>query len=163
MQLKKALQKAIDYEQKGYEVYSDRADKISNKVMKDTFSYLAEQELLHKKVIEEFAEKNSFNIESEQESDAIQFFNTTIKDFREELDLSDDEQDIYKKALELEKASFDYYSDLLEESEDESTRKFFKFLKEQENIHFEMLQKAYWFIKDPEGFFAEEEKWFVEG
>jgi hypothetical protein len=34
---------------------------------------------------------------------------------------------------------------------------------QQENAHYLLVQNAYNYIKNPEHFFAEEEKWIVEG
>ena len=42
-------------------------------------------------------------------------------------------------------------------------KKFFAFLMEQENAHYEFVQKTYDFIKDPTAFYSEEEGWMAEG
>ncbi len=47
--------------------------------------------------------------------------------------------------------------------EKEELKGFFNWLMGQENAHYELIQKAYDFIKDPVGFYTEEEAWMVDG
>ena len=163
MDLKKALQTALDFEQKGCDIYKETAEKTSNPIVKKTFSYLAEQEVNHIEEIKEYIEQNKIELKGDKLEDTKKFFSMTMKDFKEKTELSDDDLKAHETALELEQKSYDFYKEQHDKTKDEEAKKFFKFLMEQENAHYELIQKAYDYIKDPVGFYSEEEAWTVDG
>ncbi|OQX53807.1 MAG: hypothetical protein B5M53_06545, partial [Candidatus Cloacimonas sp. 4484_209] len=60
--LKKALEAALKLEDKGYSYYIDIAQKAKNPLTKNLFAALAEQELQHKKRINELYKESSVDI-----------------------------------------------------------------------------------------------------
>ncbi len=163
MELKEALQTALDFEKKGEKIYKDTAAITKNPIVKKTFSYLAEQELNHINEIEEYIEKNKIEMKGDKLEDTKRFFTMTVNEFKEKTELSDDDLNAHKTALELEQSSYDFYKEQFEQADDAELKKFFKFLMEQENNHYVLIQKAYEYIKDPSDFYAEEEHWVLEG
>jgi rubrerythrin len=163
--LKKALQTALDFERKGHDIYKQIAEKTSNPIVKRIFNYLAGQELNHINEIKEFIQKENPKIElkGDRLEDTKKFFSTTVEEFKEKTELSDNDLKAHESALELEQSSYDFYKEQLGKVQDKNTKKFFKFLMEQENSHYVLIQKAYYYIKDPAGFYTEEEKWILEG
>lgn len=167
MDLKQALQTALDFEQKGHTIYGETANNTKNPIVAKTFKYLADQELIHIEEIKEYIEKLNNGKEVELKGDNLQqtkeFFTTTVKEFKEKTELSDDDIKAHETALELEQNAYDFYKEQLNNTQDEELKKLFKWLMDQENAHYELIQKAYDFIKDPAAFYSEEEAWMVDG
>ncbi|MFH0875691.1 MAG: ferritin family protein [archaeon] len=165
MDLAQELSKAIDFEQKGHDIYTNASKSTKNELVKKTFGYLAEQEIFHKKAIESYAKKNIADIKLAGDSSkkTEEFFNMTIKEFSKKSTLSKDDIIAHETALHLEKSSYDYYKDLYTKSKELAAKNFFKFLMEQEEAHYELIEKAYYYISDPIGYEAHEERWFPEG
>lgn len=165
MELKKALQTALSFEKKGYDIYDETAQSTTNEIVKKTFSYLAEQENIHVKEIKMFIEKEhpEFKNLGDKPEKTKQFFTTTIKKFKKQTTLSNSDIKAYETALTLEKSAYDFYKKEQTNSNDENTKKFFKFLMEQENAHYIFLSKTYEYIKDPAGFHLKHESWIFEG
>lgn len=165
MKLNEALQTAIDFEQKGYDIYVETSQSTKNPIVAQTFTYLAEQEIKHKKAIENFLSKKhpELKISLDTREQMKEFFTTTVSSFKEKTRLSQDDESAHKAALDLEKSSYEFYKAECDKSDDESVKKFLTFMMKQEQNHYDLIEKAFWFVRDPEGFYAEEEQWFVEG
>tara|TARA_Y100000310_G_C20431533_1_gene691712 strand:+ start:336 stop:848 length:513 start_codon:yes stop_codon:yes gene_type:complete len=166
-ELKETFQTAYEFEIKGKEIYESTANSTKNPIIAKTFRYLADQEQLHANEIKEYKEKLDQGISIEVRSDAPEetkrFFSMTVEEFKEKTELTEDDKEAHKVALELEQKAYDFYKEQHEKATDEKLKKFLRFLMTQENTHFELIQKAFEFIKDPAAFYAEEEKWMAEG
>ena len=165
MNLKKALQTALDFEKRGREVYQKAASNTKNPLVKKIFSYLSDQELNHIYEIKEFIEWEHPDIDLKGDTmEGVQdFFKKEMKNFKKKTTLSDDDIKAYEAGLELEKTAYNYYKENSAMVDDSDVIKFFKFLMEQENAHYELISKAYEYAKNPVGFYTEEEGWVVEG
>ena len=163
MELKKALQTALDFEEKGHHIYEEVSNKTENQIVEKTFRYLANQELIHIEVIKEYIKEEKIELKGDKLKETKKFFSTTIRKFKEKTELSNDDLKAHETALELEQKSYDFYKEQREKTADKDLNKFFSFLMEQENNHYGLVQKAYNYIKNPDAFYAEEEKWVVEG
>lgn len=161
--IKKALQTALDFEEKGHHIYEGISTKTENPIVAKTFRYLANQELIHIEVIKEYMEKEKIELKGDKLKETKKFFSMTVKEFKERAELSDDDLKAHETALELERRSYDFYKTQSEKTANKELKKFLRFLMEQENNHYEFVQKTYEFIKNPAGFYTEEEKWLVEG
>ena len=181
MELKKALQTALDFEEKGHHIYEEVSNKTENQIVEKTFRYLANQELIHIEVIKEYMKEEKIELKGDKLKETKKFFSMTVGKFKEmletqsvskhtqkssisdETELSDDDLKAHETALELEQKSYDFYKEQREKTADKDLKKFFGFLMEQENAHYMLVQKAYDYMKNPDAFYAEEEKWVVEG
>lgn len=167
MDLKEALQTALDFEKKGNKIYEEVSNNSENKIVSKTFRYLADQELVHITEIEEYIHIINNGEEIELKGDKLEdtkkFFSMNIKEFREKTGLSNDDLKAHETALELEKKSYEFYKEQSDKTDDAKAKRFFSWIMEQENAHYQLIQNAYEYIKNPEQFFAEEEKWIVEG
>jgi len=166
MDLKQALKTALDFEQKGHDLYEETSNNTKNPIVAKTFRYLANQELFHIEEIKEHIEQLN-NGKIELKGDTLEktkeFFTTTVKEFKEKIGLSDSDMNAHETALELEQSAYDFYKKQHSTVESMELKNFFKWLMDQENAHYELIRKAYDFIKDPAAFFAEEEAWMVDG
>ncbi|MEM4261063.1 MAG: ferritin family protein [Candidatus Woesearchaeota archaeon] len=165
MKIKKALQTALGFEEKGNKLYLEVAKKTKNEIVKETFMYLANQEYLHIKEIKEFIEKEhpNINLLGDNPHETKEFFDTTISKFKKKITLNKTDIKVYETALNLEKSSYNFYKQEFNKANDEKTRKFFKFLMAQESAHYTLLSNTYNYIKDPANFYMEEEGWIFEG
>lgn len=167
MNMKEALQTALDFEESGYKIYEGTSKKTENPIVARTFKYLANQELVHIAEIKEYMKRlndgHDIKLKGDKIEDTKKFFSMTVKEFKQKTELSDDDIEAHKTALELEKKSYEFYEKQHEQTDDPELKKFFKFLMEQENAHYQLIQNAYNYIQNPEHFFAEEEKWIVDG
>lgn len=163
MEIKKALKTALDFEQKGHKIYEDTANKTENQIVEKTFRYLANQELIHIEVIKEYIKEEKIELKGDKLKDTKKFFSMTVAKFKKMAELSGDDLKAHETALELEQKSYNFYKEQGEKTDDKDLKKFFSFLMEQENAHYMLVQKAYNYMKNPDAFYAEEEKWVVEG
>jgi len=163
MELKKALKTALDFEEKGHRIYEETANNTKNPIVAKTFRYLAEQELNHINEIKGYIDKEKIELKGDKPKDTKQFFSMTTKEFKKKTELSGDDVKAHETALELEQNAYGFYEEQHGKTSNKELKKFFKFLMEQENAHYELIQKAYEFIKNPVGFYTEEEKWMADG
>lgn len=166
MELLQALKTAIDFEEKGYEIYSQASKKSKNSLTKKTFEYLAKQEKNHIKNIQFYIKKESIDKKNlgDTVKDTQAFFGLSIKDFEKKAQIfSNDEIKLYESAMSLEQASYDFYKAQKEKAKTKEAKKFFEYLLTQENAHFELLQKTLDFLKDPKNYFSKNESWMFEG
>ncbi len=178
MNLKQAFQAALDFEQKGHKIYKETAANTKNPIVAKTFSYLASQELMHIRNIREYMGNTGKEVNSLKEAepgDSEKFFSTTIRKFKEKTELSKDDLKAHETALQLEKDSYDFYEHQYNKikdnknpetqgnKENKESKGFLSWLMKQENAHYELIQKAYSFIKNPVAFYTEEEKWIADG
>lgn len=163
MEPKQSFQKALVFEQKGYDIYKDAARKTKNPIVAKTFSYLADQELSHIEDIKDYLEKEQVEFKGESPNHSKEFFSMAAKEFSKKAKLSDDDLKAHETALQLEKESYNFYKEQYSSTKDAELKRFFKFMMEQENAHYELIQKAYGYIKNPAAFYAEEERWMAEG
>ncbi len=161
MDMNELIKAAIDFEDKGRSAYLEAAGRTRSNVMKQTWEFLAKEELKHKEAILSYIEEHKLSF-SPGEVDPEAFFDSTIEEFKEDVQLTKSDEEAYKLACELEKESYDYYKGLLDEADGEA-KKLLTMLKDAEAKHYELINKSYWYVKDPEGFYAKEEKWFIEG
>ena len=167
MELKQALQTALDFEKTGHSIYEGAANKTKNPIVEKTFRYLASQELIHIEEIQMYIENLDnglhVNLKGDKLEDTQQFFNTNVITFKGKTDLSDDDIKAHERGLELEGGAYDFYKEQYQKSDKPEIKKLFEWLMMQENAHYELIRKAYDYIKNPIGFYTEEEKWIADG
>lgn len=167
MDLKKSFQTALTFEQKGHKIYEEISNNTENPIVAKTFRYLADQELIHIEEIKEYIKKldngHRVKLKGDTLEDTKHFFTTTVKEFKEKTELSDDDIKAHETALELEQKSYTFYKEQHDATNDTEAKKFFKWLMKQENSHYELVQKSYDYLKNPAAFYTEQEKWMADG
>ncbi|MFH1505470.1 MAG: ferritin family protein [archaeon] len=167
-----ALKTALDNELKTHMFYVDAEKKAKSKFSKKTFSFLAEQELGHIQKIKKFikgADKKIDQIDIDMEvaemffKKSKDFFESTVEHFKQKLKADDSDLNIYKVGKEIEQSGFDFYKKAFEDANTENLKAFFKFLMEQEQLHYQLLENSLDYIENPEGFFFDQENWNFEG
>jgi rubrerythrin len=163
-EMKKAFTEALEFEKNGYKIYEETSKTTFNPIVKKIFSFLAEEELNHIRVIDDYLKENNLEINfGKMPNEVKDFFNMTIDEFKTGIEFTNDDILAYEKAMQLEKSGHDFYLTKANETNNSELKDFFMFLVDQEKSHYIMLEKNLKFIKNPENFFSEEEEWNFEG
>ena len=154
-----AFKTALDFEKKGYEIYTDAAKKAKNKFLSRVFLYLADQEKIHIDSIKECLKEQKIRLSGDSLEDTKKFFSTTIDEFKDKLELCDTDKELYETALGLEKDSYDYYCEWSKKISTPELSEFLKFLMIQEKIHIDLIQKTCDCLGTPGQISLKMEKW----
>ena len=166
------LKEALNMEKKGYDFYRDISKKAKNEVTKKTFSFLADQEMLHVEEINNFynAHKEKGEFPSlvlagfdESRTEALDIFSKSIKELSEKIDSSDDDKKACEFAMEFEKNGYKYYEDMFKTTQDENLKQLLQFLLNEENKHYETISDLHTYISDSQNWFMYEEGSFPQG
>ncbi len=170
--MENALKKALEMEEKGEDFYKDVSKKCKNPVTRKTFSFLADNELLHidsiKKFYNSMKEKKEFpsldldKLHDKRTSD-LKIFSETINNLKEKIKPSDDDKKACEFAMDFENKGYKYYENMLKSVSDPKLTKFLKFLLEEESRHYEGIERLYRYITDSENWFMYEEGSFPQG
>lgn len=164
MDMKGSVKMAIDNEVKGREMYMEFARRAKNPVTKKTFEYLAEEELKHIDKIKELTESNKApEMETISYDQVKTLFEQSVRHFEKQVKPGSDDLEAHKVAMDLERKSVELYERLSKAAEDGKVKEFFGKLAGEEKLHFDLIQKAFNFISDPEGWYAGEEGRVMEG
>ena len=166
-----ALKLALHNELKSYDFYKAAEKKAKSNFSKKTFSFLAEQELGHIDMIKEFIEDSEEHVDADVQMESKEdffekskdFFENTIRHFAQKLKADKTDLNIYTVAMEIETSGFEYYKKALEKAKTKNLKIFFRFLMEQEQFHYQLLENSYSYLNNPQGFFFNQENWNFEG
>ncbi|MBU0573699.1 MAG: ferritin family protein [Candidatus Margulisbacteria bacterium] len=173
--LKADTKLAIELEKKGYEFYTQAANKVQNPLAKSTLESLAQRELVHLEKVKEFYK----NLTGEQKlpegwlkdveipptkGQLLKPILLKLKDsLDKKIETREDINKAYKIAEQLERDSYALYDSIAKESPDDTTKKFYAALATEENEHFEILDETLQYLNNPGDWFKKEERWIVEG
>jgi rubrerythrin len=158
------LQKSIQLEKEGYAYYLESSKRISNSVGKRMLERLAQDEKNH---IQRFTEMYiAFTNENVDKTEITKLEPTTFEAvfnrLKEQLDGAVDElgetgvddAEILEMALDLETTTRLFYKEASEKADDPKIKEFYSLLAEEEQYHYNALQKALEFLEDPSLFFG---------
>lgn len=167
MEIIEALKTALENEIAGEEFYKKTANEAKDEFSKSTFNHLAKDELVHISRIKEFikdekASEIEDEIKNRNPKSGLNFFRLSEEKFKETGDKFEGDFKAYEFAIGLEKKSYEFYKELFEKTEDAVAKEFFKFLMKEEKVHKKILEEALDFLKDPEDYFLDTEKWHFD-
>ncbi len=162
-----ALEFAIDLEQKGQKMYLSAIQKAKDPHTKDTLQFLADEEVSHIEKIEKFNQallgKGDFDVQKECQTDLPQrtkeYIDKVTREKGEKVTFESTDIEVYNLALDMEKSSYDLYKDAFEKNSDENLKKFFNFLMQEEQIHYDLLAASKKYLQDPSYYFEEFGGW----
>ncbi|MCX5993354.1 MAG: ferritin family protein [Chloroflexi bacterium] len=164
--LKFALQMEID----GKKFYAMAARESSDRVGRDLYSWLAEQEGLHYKRFEEIytaltAEKGwpAAGVNPAKPVKMGTLFSGLIREAAKPAGAGAAEIGSADKAIEMEIKSRDYYRQRADESSSDAEKKFFRAIAAEEQGHYLALIDYREYITDPDGWFTRTEHHLLEG
>lgn len=140
--IQEVIAKAIDFEQDAYEFYTKAIQMVRGRHIKEALKDLADQEVEHKIKLENLRDGNL--------DAAVPATTTNIQDLRlaeylipPTLDEHATFQDILLVAMHREKSSFDFYTLMVQITQDQATQKLFEFLAQEELAHKNKIETIY--------------------
>lgn len=163
----KVLERAIAIEKEGHAFYAQSAAKMKSENARRALLGLAQDELSHIERIKEiYAALTAGEPVPEVEAGKLTQAEDVFASFRKKLPRQKAEPGalkILEMALDAERKSFYYYQKAESETRDPELKGFFQQLAKEENGHFEILQNTHLYLKDPEIWYAREERHMADG
>lgn len=137
--IKSIIEFAIENEVESYEFYRDAAKKVEENNLVSTFEELAEEELEHKKFLEEFVASgdNEFTLSEPTDYKISDTIDTP------ELTTDISFKDAIALAIKKEEEAMDMYSALSIDASNEAAKKIFDELVTMEKMHKTRLEEIY--------------------
>ena len=168
---KEALQMAIEMEKEGQGFYKKTAEKTSDKMTRQVFEFLANEELKHIEAIKIFYDSEISGKTTDFEKvtagqtpdKARQAIMNLFKGLGDKAPVDKPDLDAYNFARDFEKNGEKFYRKAAEKASDKNVKKLFEFLVDEEKRHFQMIDDSIAFLENPAEWFHRQEKWHVEG
>ena len=164
------LQLAVQMEVDGKGFYQKASQESSNKLAKELFQQLADEEDVHRKKFEEIYEalkrgQNWPDVEppSERGKRLKSLFAEATKALGSKIKVAESELEAIKAAMDMEVKSYDLYHSRSEESTLPVEKRFYETLAGEERGHHLALLDSYEYLSDPAGWFTKEEHWSLDG
>ncbi len=147
-------------EEEGKAFFEEAAAKAESKLVKQTFEFLAGEEVKHIEKIDRFYKSLEISDGSEvpdiEDSDAeakLAAFNDRLVELKDELAPSVSDVEAYEVALKFENGAEEFYEQKMNEASDPRIKRFYKWLIDEETMHARLLRSCLSFAEDPA-------KWF---
>jgi len=150
---------AMKMEKDGEKYYRELVQKTNMKGLKSILNMLADDEVKHYKVIEMMKQNTQPQIVETKILTTVRNIFSQMKEKNEKFDSEVSQLELYKKALNIEEKSHDFYSQKAEEINDDSKKKIFLKLAEEEQKHYYLIDNIIDFITKP-GNWAESAEFF---
>ena len=165
-----ALQFAAQMEVEGKEFYQQASQKSDNKLAKELFQNLADEEDVHRKKFEEIYEtlrkgQGWPDVEppSEQGKRLKPIFAQATKELGSKIKVAESELEAIKTAMDMEIKTYDFYHSRGEQSTLPLEKRFYQALSAEEREHHLVLLDSYEYLTDPAGWFTSKERWSLDG
>jgi rubrerythrin len=166
----KVLQLAVRMETDGKEFYQKASRKSSNKLAKELFHHLADEEDVHRKKFVEIYEalkrgRNWPEVEppSDKGKKIKSLFAEATKALGSTFEVAESELRAIKIAMDMEVKSYNLYHSRSKESTLPVEKRFYETLAGEERGHHLSLLDSYEYLSDPAGWFTKKEHWSLDG
>ena len=143
-------QLAINMEYDLEKFYREQAEKNKDNSLHAVFTLLADEEANHAKILKDNADKLTISLEDSNILSQVKPIFKEMADLSSQIKDLPSQLDAYNLALEKEEESIKYYEDLLNKAREEESKNLLKFLIEQENKHYDLLEELIKLVKRPE-------------
>jgi rubrerythrin len=164
------LQLAVRMEIDGKEFYKKASRKSSNKLAKELFQRLANEEDVHRRKFEEIYKalkrgQNWPDVEppSERGEEIKSLFAEATKALGSNFKAAESEFEAIKIAMDMEVRSYNLYYSRSKESTLPVEKRFYQILAGEERGHHLALLDSYEYLSDPTGWFTKKEHWSLDG
>lgn len=155
---------AIQMEVEGKEFYQQASRKGSNKLAKELFQRLANEESEHQKKFEEIYEAlkrgqdwPDVGLPSEKAKKIKSIFAQATKELGNRFIVAESELEAIKTAMDMEIKTYDFYRSRSEQSTLPREKRFYEALAAEERGHHLALLDSYDYLTDPAGWFIMKE------
>ena len=166
----KVLQLAVQMETDGKEFYQKASRKSSNRLAKELFHQLANEEDMHRRRFEEVYKaikkgKNWPDVEpaSEKGKKLKSLFSEATKALGGKSKVAESELEAIKTAMDMEIRSYNLYHSRSKETTLPVEKRFYETLAGEERGHHLALVGSYEYLSDPAGWFTQKEHWSLDG
>ena len=164
------LQLAVRMEVEGKDFYHKASKKSSNKLAKELFRQLANEEDVHRKKFEEIYKalrrgQNWPDVEppSEKGKKLKSLFAEATKALGNTFKVAESEFEAIKIAMDMEVKSYNLYYSRSKENILPVEKQFYQTLAGEERGHHLALLDSYEYLSDPTGWFTKKEHWSLDG
>lgn len=143
---------AIQMEKDGEAYYRELGRKSNDEGLQFIFTLLADEEVSHYTIIEQMSQSDPNATLSEKEKDVLQSAKTIFAEMQErigEINFNMPQVEFYRKALETEKKSVDYYLEMSKKVENEAHQAIFQKLAKEEKKHLFLMENLVNFVSRP--------------
>ena len=135
------LEFAINMELDGEKYYTEQAEINKDNFLKTVFLMLATDERTHAKILQNKSSQLNYDLrQNEMLSQTKNVFNN-LPDIKNEIKQIANQLDTYRLALKNEKESISLYQKLLSDAMDDESKRLFKYLLQQEENHYEIIDQ----------------------
>jgi rubrerythrin len=166
----KMLSVALEMERKGYDFYSKAAESCEEAMGRDIFKMLAKDEVVHIDRIEKIYKAVQSGSWSDEWKELSPGHDPLTAIFREMADKHGggeaacaDDIEALKIGVEFEDKAVTFYSQHLEQAEQDLERQFIEKMIVEERDHHRALADMVAYLTDPESWFTEKEKHGLDG
>jgi len=143
-----ALRQAMRLEQDGYEFYTRAAERTADPRGREMFLSLADDEKLHLRLVQDQYEalkdgKGWVSFSEVTEIEPINLDKPLFPPKREVIDPEASDTDALLFALQVENESYELYRKAATETADPAGKAMYRFLADQERVHFDILMLNY--------------------
>jgi len=164
------LQLAVRMEADGKEFYQKASRKSSNKLAKELFHHLANEEDVHRKkfveiygVLKRGRNWPDVELQSAKMGKIKSLFAEATKALGSKFKVAESELEAIKTAMDMEIRSYNLYHSRSAESTLPVEKQFYKTLAGEERGHHLALLDSYEYLSDPAGWFTKKEHWSLDG
>ncbi|NLE75511.1 MAG: ferritin family protein [Chloroflexi bacterium] len=149
-----ALQRAIDLEKKGQKFYNQAAKQSANRKGSETFRSLAEDEVMHERVLTRQLDRLTQGqgyaavegADQVLEPLPLRLFPADDTAFRKAVRPEDSDLDALIFALQIENDSYSLYRSMAGSTNDPTGKRFYEYLADFERGHFNLLMTNYEYL-----------------
>nr|AGF93602.1 rubrerythrin [uncultured organism] len=153
---------AINFERENREYYEDLAEKSESERIKNVFLELASEEAKHERIVKQLRDKEDVE---DLEFDIIPKVNEVFEDIKSDMPdsmMPKDQVDVYKKALNMEEKSKDFYSEKAEEVSGQKVKEVLKRLAKEEKKHEDIVRSIIELVNRPDTWLEDAEWYHLE-
>jgi rubrerythrin len=166
----KVLQLAVQMEVDGKEFYQKASRKSSNRLAKELFRQLANEEDIHRKkfmeiygVLKRGRKWPDVDPPLEKGKKLKSLFSEATKTLGSKFKVAESELEAIKTAMDMEVRSYNLYHSRSKETTLPVEKQFYKTLAGEERGHHLALLDSYEYLSDPAGWFTQKEHWSLDG
>jgi rubrerythrin len=164
------LQSAVRMEVDGKQFYQKASQESNNRLARELFTRLAEEEDVHRRKVEQVYQALSRgrgwpDVEPphDEGKKLKSLFAGAAAELGSSIKVAGSELDAIKTAMDMEIKSYELYHARWEASTFSAEKQFYEALAGEERGHHLVLLDSYEYLKDPAGWFTKSERWSLDG
>jgi rubrerythrin len=151
---------ALKLEHEGRRFFLQAAADASSALVRQTFEFLAEEEVKHIQKIEQMCQSiegidrhDLFDVGDSDAESKLASFLDKLGVLQDEVKTTESDTAAYRAALKFENGAEEFYAEQLKKNDHPNVKKFYKWLLEEESMHSELLSSCLKFVEDPAEWF----------